>query len=256
MGNEIFQIYFTGEPLTLEENASAAIGDSVIMTAADGKKYVCTLPPAPYSSSTTSTSTNVNDFTVGGLTTTTTGGRTRNIDIPIAKLLEPLGVSCFYRVEGWWTYEFCHRTRVRQFHQEGDKITNEYNLGLFDVLGTTTAGDVNAATLAEGMEFTEETGGVGLGAIERYHAHVFTGGTKCDLMVRLYTIREEWVKITCTAYIVSYTFLVLNDYIAIYYSFLCVFKKQHLRFFLTESGAEHRGEICVFQRWAQCGARN
>ncbi|KAK9463931.1 uncharacterized protein V1516DRAFT_669067 [Lipomyces oligophaga] len=33
-------------------------------------------------------------------------------------LLEPLNGSCLYYIAGWWTYSFCHKVGVKQFHQE------------------------------------------------------------------------------------------------------------------------------------------
>ncbi|KAK7203893.1 hypothetical protein BZA70DRAFT_312059 [Myxozyma melibiosi] len=33
------------------------------------------------------------------------------------ELLEPLSGTCIYYVAGWWTYAFCHKMEVRQFHQ-------------------------------------------------------------------------------------------------------------------------------------------
>ncbi|KAK9430603.1 glucosidase II beta subunit-like protein-domain-containing protein [Lipomyces doorenjongii] len=32
-------------------------------------------------------------------------------------LLEPLNGTCLYYMAGWWTYSFCHKVEVKQFHQ-------------------------------------------------------------------------------------------------------------------------------------------
>ncbi|KAK9465293.1 glucosidase II beta subunit-like protein-domain-containing protein [Lipomyces arxii] len=32
-------------------------------------------------------------------------------------LLEPLNGTCLYYIAGWWTYSFCHKVGVKQFHQ-------------------------------------------------------------------------------------------------------------------------------------------
>lgn len=77
---------------------------------------------------------------------------------PLAELAE----RCFYRVEGWWTFELCMRRHVRQFHAEGDAVLSEFMLGLFSEADT-------AAAAAAGVP-----GG-------RYHAHFFSEGTPCDL---------------------------------------------------------------------------
>jgi len=77
----------------------------------------------------------------------------------ISKLLQPLGVSCLYRIEGWWTYEFCYGKHVRQFHQERDKPIgpkDEYFLGKW-VPGT------------EGLEN------------KGFYSETYTDGTPCDI---------------------------------------------------------------------------
>ena len=55
---------------------------------------------------------------------------------PLAGYLEQISGGCFYRLEGWWTYEFCVNKHVRQFRQESGKSpataeseTPEYSLG-------------------------------------------------------------------------------------------------------------------------------
>ena len=35
----------------------------------------------------------------------------------VADYLFGLQGTCFYRVEGWWTYEFCYQKHLKQFHQ-------------------------------------------------------------------------------------------------------------------------------------------
>ena len=40
--------------------------------------------------------------------------------------------KCFYRVDGWWTYELCVNKHVRQFRQEGNEVTAEFILGLYN----------------------------------------------------------------------------------------------------------------------------
>ncbi|KAI3658876.1 hypothetical protein MP638_006591 [Amoeboaphelidium occidentale] len=51
--------------------------------------------------------------------------------------LAPLKSSCIVANTGWWTYEICHLSHVRQFHQEGGLLsapetTTEFFLGRFD----------------------------------------------------------------------------------------------------------------------------
>ena len=48
--------------------------------------------------------------------------------------MEPLSGKCLYRIEGWWTYEVCFGSHVRQYHEEADKSPPkmDYYLGKFD----------------------------------------------------------------------------------------------------------------------------
>eukprot|EP01121_Diplochlamys_sp_Union-15-3_P009952 TRINITY_DN2739_c0_g1_i2.p1 TRINITY_DN2739_c0_g1~~TRINITY_DN2739_c0_g1_i2.p1 ORF type:complete len:304 (-),score=27.95 TRINITY_DN2739_c0_g1_i2:411-1322(-) len=48
----------------------------------------------------------------------------------IEKLLKLLHNSCLFKVEGWWSYEFCFGRHIRQYHEdERGKLSNEYYLG-------------------------------------------------------------------------------------------------------------------------------
>ena len=42
--------------------------------------------------------------------------------------------KCFYRQQGWWTFEFCFKSHVRQFHMDTntEKITEEFMLGYYN----------------------------------------------------------------------------------------------------------------------------
>ena len=84
-----------------------------------------------------------------------------------AEQLAELGERCFYRVEGWWTFELCMRRHVRQFHAEGDAVLSEFMLGLFSEAETAAAA---AASPPPGSP-----------AAARYHVHVFSEGTPCDI---------------------------------------------------------------------------
>lgn len=50
------------------------------------------------------------------------------------------GELCFYRIDDWWTYVFCYKKYVRQFHKEKEAITSEFSLGNYDE----AAADVDA----------------------------------------------------------------------------------------------------------------
>ncbi len=91
----------------------------------------------------------------------------------MSELLGELGGACLYHREGWWTFEVCPRQHVRQFHAERDARTAEYVLGRFDA-------DATARRHADAARpFAEEV--APSGAAQRFHAHVFSNGTQCDL---------------------------------------------------------------------------
>ncbi|KNC54880.1 XTP3-transactivated B protein [Thecamonas trahens ATCC 50062] len=48
-----------------------------------------------------------------------------------AELLAPLLGECLYRVDGWWTYEVCYGSHVRQYHRDPktEAVTAEFFLG-------------------------------------------------------------------------------------------------------------------------------
>jgi len=94
----------------------------------------------------------------------------------IAVLLQPLNNACFYRHEGWWTYEFCFKKHVRQYHVEANaKVTVDYSLGSFDeYLTNKTRDDENKE------EIRRREASVGIPATA-FHVHHFTKGTECDI---------------------------------------------------------------------------
>ena len=94
----------------------------------------------------------------------------------IASLLQPLTNACFYRFEGWWTYEFCFKKHVRQYHVESNsKVSVDYSLGKFnEALTNKTRDDENET------EIKKREASVGIPATS-FHVHHFTGGTECDI---------------------------------------------------------------------------
>ena len=141
---------------------------AVVMTAHDGQRYFCELPQPP-----------ADDADADAGAAGDAEARRRAEEEALEKSLSALDGSCFYRVEGWWTYEFCHGKHVRQYHQENAaaKPTSEFSLGVFDAAATAAAARDHPA-----------------GADERRLSHAFTGGTPCDLAD---LARETEVRFTC-----------------------------------------------------------
>lgn len=73
---------------------------------------------------------------------------------------------CSVSVDGWWTFELCLFTKVRQFHQEGKVISAESSLGLFSA---------NAARLLGPAVSGNDTDD------NPYHSQLLSGGTVCDI---------------------------------------------------------------------------
>ena len=106
---------------------------------------------------------------------------------------------CFYYGNGdWWTYELCYKTRVEQFHREGATRVNSYSLGKFDEAATMELGSERAATMGDGAEAGVDSGKLAL-ENQRYHAHAFTDGTKCEDVGAAYseTRRTSEVRFVC-----------------------------------------------------------
>ncbi len=61
----------------------------------------------------------------------------------LATLLQALDGQCAKLSQGWWTYEWCHRRYVRQFHAQGSKIDPDWSLGGYS--RTVVKGDLDLA---------------------------------------------------------------------------------------------------------------
>jgi protein OS-9 len=90
------------------------------------------------------------------------------------ELLELLKGPCFVRQEGWWSYEFCYQKKIRQVHLEDDKLVQEFVLGEYDA-------DATAAFNQNHFDTSTLKDPRSKDASQRYHAHIYTNGTKCDL---------------------------------------------------------------------------
>ncbi|KAK9319279.1 hypothetical protein V1517DRAFT_333098 [Lipomyces orientalis] len=109
-------------------------------------------------------------------------------------LLEPLNGTCLYYMAGWWTYSFCHKVEVKQFHQlapqkgvtlyppKEDPHSKSYILGRVpqqkssDEVGGEDGGSARSSL---GEETTVQSAGE-----MRYLVQKIGGGSVCDLTGR------------------------------------------------------------------------
>jgi len=59
-----------------------------------------------------------------------------------AKLRLAYGKGCFTRQKDYWTYEVCPYQKVRQFHKEGEHVSMDFSLGLYEPGSDELAGGV------------------------------------------------------------------------------------------------------------------
>ncbi|GJP47101.1 hypothetical protein CLOM_g6336 [Closterium sp. NIES-68] len=153
--------------------------ESVVMAASDGKRYRCILPPpnlaSPHSSAAGGGGGADGVDAKGGAAGVAYGESRKSPE----DLLDAMkGLPCFYRQDGWWTYEFCYKKHIRQMHieqQDGEnKVTMDFVLGRYSARESLRAQKRLEAATAAG-------GGAAAGAGKRYHVHVYTNGTSCDL---------------------------------------------------------------------------
>ncbi|KAF9606949.1 hypothetical protein IFM89_030247 [Coptis chinensis] len=91
---------------------------SMVMSDKNGQKFSCFLPKEDK----TKTSKFVTQQNTSSLIVETQ--RKVMLKTP-DELLEVFKDKCFYRQEGWWSYEFCYQKNFRQLHLEGDKQEDE-----------------------------------------------------------------------------------------------------------------------------------
>ncbi|XP_059290581.1 protein OS-9 homolog [Lycium ferocissimum] len=104
------------------------------------------------------------------------------------ELLEVLKDRCLLRQEGWWSYEFCYENKLRQVHIDDEKVVQEFVLGYYDAAAT-AAYNQNRSDISMLKDPRSKD------ASQRYHAHIYTNGTKCDLTN---DPRETEVRFVCS----------------------------------------------------------
>ena len=87
---------------------------------------------------------------------------------------------------GWWTYEYCVGSHVRQFHLEGETVANDINLGNYDA--STPKRNLEETVDADGVyeevssDVIKALTKVGTdSAMTRYAVQYYNGGTPCDI---------------------------------------------------------------------------
>lgn len=95
------------------------------------------------------------------------------------RLLEPLATYCLTRHEGYWSYEFCYKKSIRQYHTVAmrdangrtvSKVESEYVIGSYQPVPETFKEEAHIVVNKE-----EE------GGDPTYFALEYTDGTECDL---------------------------------------------------------------------------
>ncbi|XP_056860770.1 protein OS-9 homolog [Raphanus sativus] len=148
--------------------------ESMVMLDKQGRRFLCFLPKEEEATSGWTSTQQQNVSTV--LMETDKQVKLKTPD----ELLQPLDEKCLVRQEGWWSYEFCHLGSVRQLHiEDGTKIVQEFSLGKYDAEAT-AAFNQNVSDVSTMKE--------------RYHSHIYTNGTTCDLTG---TPREVEVRFVC-----------------------------------------------------------
>ncbi|XP_010533104.1 PREDICTED: protein OS-9 homolog [Tarenaya hassleriana] len=166
--------------------------ESMVMRGKNGRKHLCYLPKDEEAmSGWTSSRENVSSVIMEA-------EKQVKLKTP-DELLQPLSGKCLLRQEGWWSYEFCHQRWVRQLHIEDDnKISQEFILGNFDA-DTTAAFNEN---LSEASTMKDPRSS---DASQRYHSHLFTNGTICDLTGKPREIEVRFVCAETRAMVTSIT---------------------------------------------------
>jgi hypothetical protein len=77
--------------------------------------------------------------------------------------------SCITLEQGWWSYKWCHKKEIRQFHKEPDgTIPQDWSLGKFDA-----SGKKFRTGSAVGKKDASSTRSA-------FYSHFFIGGQRCD----------------------------------------------------------------------------
>ncbi|KAJ2454078.1 Protein OS-9 [Coemansia sp. RSA 2336] len=101
------------------------------------------------------------------------------------ELLQPLKRNCISYTAGWWTFEYCHDQRVRQYHRtapdkNGDVAEIEYRLGDYSHRKQYPAIESSESD-ASGTQPEVRTTQIRQFGRKRFLTQVWAGGTVCDI---------------------------------------------------------------------------
>ncbi|KAK9814659.1 hypothetical protein WJX72_009344 [[Myrmecia] bisecta] len=143
----------------------------VLMTDKTGRRFTCILPPADGSEAERGQ----------GSRQMLAKHKSLDEEKPPSHYLDALAGLCFYRIEDWWTYEYCYKKHVRQFHKDKDVVESEYSLGTFDA----DQSDANTVQVLDASGVTEV----------KYVSNMYTNGEPCDITGQH---RETEVRYLCS----------------------------------------------------------
>ncbi|KAB8263405.1 glucosidase II beta subunit-like protein-domain-containing protein [Aspergillus pseudonomiae] len=155
------------------------------------------------------------------------------------ELLSEMEGKCMYYVSGWWSYSFCYKKQIKQFHAlpsgsgipnyppMEDPATHSFILGRFSRANEEEDGEAERKRTAEATTTatTTDVAELQTNGGSRYLVQRLEGGTKCDLTgknrkieVQFHchpqsTDRIGWIKelTTCSYLMVIYTPRLCND---------------------------------------------
>ncbi|RAH83868.1 protein OS-9 [Aspergillus japonicus CBS 114.51] len=159
------------------------------------------------------------------------------------ELLREMEGKCMYYISGWWSYSFCYKEKVKQFHAlpsgsgvpnyppMEDPTTQSFVLGRFPLGGEEGAeGEDNFAHAGESTHKKATASTTDVAELQtkggsRYLVQRLDGGTRCDLTGRRRKIEVQfhchpqstdrigWIKetATCSYLMIIYTPRLCND---------------------------------------------
>lgn len=140
--------------------------ETILMPHKNGEKFLCYLPKDDKPKIGKPVTTNISSLVVD----TEKRIKWKTPD----ELLEVLKDRCLIRQEGWWSYEFCYENKLRQVHLEDEKLVQEFILGYYDAEATAAYHQTHSHNSVLKDPRSKD-------ASQRYHAHIYTNGTLCDL---------------------------------------------------------------------------